>query len=154
FERFTGPCITNSAGKAIFDAVDAGPKLHPDIVPIKVGTNGYIEEAQPAGGGPSPSALYYLRRMQTMNDKKLSALDAMRYSASVGLTTHLDQGALPKAGPINPKQNLPNFDQYRMYDSWFAVRREGQAIIRLQMNLQIEGEGDPALVELKERLRN
>ena len=42
-------------------------------------------------GGPSASALYLLRRMQTFEDKKRSTLDCMAYSASVGLTAHLDQ---------------------------------------------------------------
>src|SRR6186713_2565883 len=31
YERFTGPCVTNTMGKAFFDAADAGPKVHPDI---------------------------------------------------------------------------------------------------------------------------
>ena len=36
YERFTGPCVTNTLGKAFFDAADAAPKVHPDIVPVKV----------------------------------------------------------------------------------------------------------------------
>ena len=37
YERFTGPCVTNSLGKKFFDAVDAAPPVHPDIKPVKVG---------------------------------------------------------------------------------------------------------------------
>ena len=36
YERFTGPCATNSLGKAFFDAADAAPPVHPDIKKINV----------------------------------------------------------------------------------------------------------------------
>src|SRR5579871_5668792 len=39
YERFTGPAATNSLGKAYFDRMDAGPKVHPDVVPVRVATN-------------------------------------------------------------------------------------------------------------------
>lgn len=153
YERFTGPCATNSLGKAFFDAADAGPKVHPDIVPVRVSATGAIAAAGFAGGGPSASALYYLRRVQTFEDKKRSTLDAMNYSAAVGLTAHLDQVLFPTPGPLHPSQILSNLDQYRMYDSWLALHREHRTIIRLQMNF-LQNQNDPALPELKERLRN
>ena len=153
YERFTGPCATNSLGKAFFDAADAGAKAHPDIAKVNVSDNGVIAAAAQAGGGPSPSALYYLRRMQTFEDKRRSTLDAMKYSASVGLTAHLDQVLFPTPGPLHPNQILSNLDQYRMYDSWLALHHEGKTIIRLQMNF-LQNQSDPTLPELKERLRN
>jgi hypothetical protein len=153
YERFTGPCVTNSMGKAFFDAADAAPPVHPDIKPVKVAENGAIAAAGFAGGGPSASALFHLRRMQTFEDKKRSTLDAMNYSASVGLTAHLDQVLFPTPGPLHPNQILSNLDQYRMYDPWLALHREGKTIIRLQMNF-LQNQNDPALPELKERLRN
>src|SRR5688572_15304663 len=83
YERFTGPCVTNSLGKAFFDAADsAATKVHPDIAPVKVSDNGAIAAAGFAGGGPAASALFYLRRLQTLEDKKRSTLDAMNYSVS------------------------------------------------------------------------
>ena len=153
FERFTGPCATNSLGKAFFDAADAGPKVHPDIVPVKVSANGAIAAAGFTGGGPSASALYYLRKMQTFADRKRSTLDAMQYSVSVGLTSHLDQVLFPTPGPLHPTQILSNLDQYRMYDPWLELHREGRTIVRLQMNF-LQNQSDPQLPELKERLRN
>ncbi len=153
YERFTGPAVTNSAGKKIFDALDAGTPIHPDIKKIAVADNGVIAAAGFAGGGPSASALFHLRRQQTFDDKKRSTMDAMTYSASVGLTTHLDQVLFPTPGPLHPNQILSNLDQYRMYDSWLALHREGRTIIRLQMNF-LQNQNDPALPELKERLRN
>jgi predicted amidohydrolase YtcJ len=153
YERFTGPAVTNTLGKEYFDKADAGPKTHPNIVPVRVAENGAIAAAGFTGGGPAASALYYLRRMQTFEDKKRSTMDAMKYSASVGLTAHLDQVLFPTPGPLHPNQILSNLDQYRMYDSWLALHREGRTIIRLQMNF-LQNQNDPELPELKERLRN
>jgi hypothetical protein len=77
----------------------------------------------------------------------------MAYSASLGLTAHLDEVLFPTPGPLNPGQILSNLDQYRMYDSWLALHRQGKASVRLQMNF-LQNQSDPALPELKERLRN
>jgi hypothetical protein len=153
YERFTGPCVTNTLGKKFFDAADAAPPVHPNIAKVNVSETGVIAPAAFGGGGPSASALYHLRRMQTFEDKKRSTLDCMNYSASVGLTAHLDQVLFPTPGPLHPNQILSNLDQYRMYDSWIALHREGKTIIRLQMNF-LQNQNDPMLPELKERLRN
>ena len=153
YERFTGPAITNTAGKKIFDALDAGAPVHPEIKKVAVADNGQIAAAGFAGGGPAATALFHLRRMQTFEDKKRSTIDAMAYSAAVGLTAHLDEVLFPTPGPLHPNQILSNLDQYRMYDSWLALHREGRTIVRLQMNF-LQNQNDPALPELKERLRN
>jgi len=153
YERFTGPSVTNSLGKAFFDAADAAAPVHPNIVKVNVAENGAIAAAGFGNGGPSASALFHLRRLQTFDDKKRSTLDAMKYSASVGLTAHLDEVLFPTPGPLHPTQILSNLDQYRMYDSWLALHREGKATVRLQMNF-LQNQNDPALPELKERLRN
>src|SRR5579859_2692888 len=153
YERFTGPAATNSLGKAFFDAADAAPPLHPDIKKINVSATGAIAPAGFVGGGPSASALFLLRHMQTFDDKKRSTVDAMRYSVSVGLTSHLDQVLFPTPGPLHPNQILSNLDQYRMYDSWLDLHRQGLTIVRLQMNF-LQNQSDPQLPELKERLRN
>jgi hypothetical protein len=153
YERFTGPAVTNSLGKRFFDAADAAAPVHPDIKKINVAENGAIAAAGFGNGGPAASALFLLRRMQTFEDKKRSTMDAMAYSASVGLTAHLDQVLFPTPGPLHPNQILSNLDQYRMYDPWLALHQEGKTIIRLQMNF-LQNQNDPALPELKERLRN
>jgi predicted amidohydrolase YtcJ len=153
YERFTGPAVTNSLGKKLFDAIDAAPPVHPDVKRVGVSDTGSIAAAGFAGGGPSASALFHLRRMQTFEDKKRSTLDAMAYSASLGLTAHLDEVLFPTPGPLHPNQILSNLDQYRMYDSWLALHREGRTSVRLQMNF-LQNQNDPALPELRERLRN
>jgi len=91
--------------------------------------------------------------MQTDADKRRSTLDAMNYSTALGLTAHLDQVLFPTPGPLHPNQILSNLDQYRMYDSWIQLHREGLATVRLQMNF-LHNQADPALPELHERLRN
>lgn len=153
YERFTGPAVTNSLGRAFFDAADAGAPVHPDIKKINVASNGAIAAAGFAGGGPSASALFLMRRMQTFEDKRRSTLEAMRYSASLGLTSHLDQVLFPTPGPLHPNQILSNLDQYRMYDAWLSLHREGRTIVRLQTNF-LQNQNDQQLPELKERLRN
>jgi predicted amidohydrolase YtcJ len=153
YERFAGPAVTNSLGKAFFDAADAAAPVHPDIKKINVAANGAIAAVGFAGGGPSASALFLLRRIQTFEDKKRSTVDAMRYAASVGLTSNLDQVLFPTPGPLHPAQILSNLDQYRMYDAWLDLHREGKTLVRLQTNF-LQNQSDPALPELKERLRN
>ena len=153
FERFTGPCAVNSLAKAFFDDRDAGSPVHPDIARVNVSDDGVIAPAGFAGGGPSASALYYLRLAQSFEDRKRSTLDAMNYSASLGLTAHLDDVLFPTPGPLHPSQILSNLDQYTMYDPWLELHREGRTIIRLQMNF-LHNQSDPELPELKERLRN
>jgi predicted amidohydrolase YtcJ len=152
YERFTGPAVTNTLGKEYFDRMDAGDPVHPNVVPVNVGDDGSIAAAGFGGGGPSATALYYLRRMQTFDDRRRSTIDAMDYSASVGLTAQLDQVLFPTPGPLDPSQILSNLDHYRMYDPWLELHREGQTTIRLQMNF-LHNQGDPALPELRERLR-
>jgi predicted amidohydrolase YtcJ len=153
YERFTGPAVTNSMGKKLFDALDAAAPVHPEIKKVAVADTGAIAAVGFAGGGPSASALFHLRRMQTDADKRRSTLDAMTYSARLGLTAHLDQVLFPTPGPLHPNQILSNLDQYRMYDPWIALHRDGLATVRLQMNF-LHNQADPALPELHERLRN
>ena len=90
---------------------------------------------------------------QTFEDKKRSTLDAMDRSAEVGLTALLDEVLFPTPGPLQPTQALSNLDQYRMYDSWLALHREGKTFVRLQTNF-LHNQNDPNLPELKERLKN
>src|SRR5688572_11521227 len=130
YERFTGPAVTNSLGKKLFDEWDAAAPVHPEIKKVAVADDGTIAPAGFAGGGPAASALYHMRRMQTFEDKLRSTTDAMTYSTAVGLTAHLDQVLFPTPGPLHPNQILSNLDQYRMYDSWQAVHRSGKATVR------------------------
>ena len=160
-----GPARVNSLGRAFFESV-----TNPTVT---VGADGAI-----AGGNPSQAnaALYHLRIRQSFEDKKRSALDAMAYTAQVGVTTNLDQvlvavatGTLqPETLDPQPNHALFNLNHYRMYDAYLALHAEGRAFTRLQMNFlhnqgyigALDRPGQPVpdlgaqLPELRERLKN
>jgi len=155
-----GPARTNTLGKQFFESlVD---------FPVAVGTDGSIVTA--AGVNNANRALYHLRIRQSFEDKKRSALDAMAYSAQVGVTTNLDQTLVALAtGTLNPASLDPqpthalfNLNHYRMYDAWLALHAEGRAFVRLQMNFlhnqgfiaELGAEIEKQLPELRERLKN
>ena len=138
-QAFNGPSSTNSMGKKILEA---------EPNPVTVDESGAI-----AGGLQSTTALFKLRQRQTLQDKMRSTLDAWAYSASVGLTAHLDQVGLASPGPLTPNQALAAFDPFRMYDAWLELYRQGRAYVRLQTNF-LHNQNDKALPELRERLKN
>ena len=117
---FAGPSVTNSLGKKFFE--QAG---------IEVGRDGAI-----AGGfatpNPTTRALYELRSRQTFADQKRGTLDAQRYAASLGLTTHLDQGGFPSSG--NAADGAAHFDIFRAYDALLALHDEKALLVRMRLN--------------------
>jgi predicted amidohydrolase YtcJ len=136
---FAGPSVTNSLGKQFFESHD-----------IPVGADGAI-----AGGFPLPNpatrALFALRRLQTLDDQKRGTLDALAYAASVGITTHLDQGGFPAVG--DESDAAAHFDEYRAYDALLALHREGRLINRIRLNF-LHMETDPQTPHLRARLNN
>ena len=157
-----GPARTNTLGKQFFETATA-----PLAGPCVVGADGSLVTV--AGVNHANRALYHLRIRQTFDDKKRSALDAMAYSASIGLTTNLDQTLVAKAtGTLDPASLEPQptdalftLNHYRMYDAWLALHREDKAFIRLQINflhnqgfIAALGDLDHQLPELRERLKN
>jgi hypothetical protein len=138
-QSFAGPGVTNTLGKRFFEG--AG---------IPIGADGSI------GGGfqtpnPSTRALFELRRLQTFEDMKRGTLDALRYAASLGLTTHLDQGGFPAAG--TDADGAAHFDRYRAYDALLELHRERRLPNRIRLNF-LHMEADPATPELAARLAN
>jgi len=161
-----GPARTNTLGKQFFESATA-----PLAGPCVVGADGTLAGA--INNPPTPSmanrALYHLRIRQTFEDKKRSAIDAMKYSASVGITAVLDQTLVAKAtGTLDPASLAPqptdalfNLDHYRMYDAWLALHADDETLIRLQINflhnqgvITALGDLDHQLPELRERLKN
>ncbi|TDD67618.1 hypothetical protein E1262_18375 [Jiangella aurantiaca] len=150
-QTFAGPSVTNTLGKQFFETV-----MSPLAGPVAVAENGAI-----APGLQTTTALYHLRVRQTFDDKRRSALDAMAFSAQVGVTTVLDQVLPPSPGPLIPTQALSGLDHYRMYDAWLSLHRERRAFIRLQTNFLHNQGNIPALgdlpnqlPELRERLKH
>ena len=150
---FTGPAVTNSLGKAFFENV-TGP------FPVAVGADGSIAASPFEGNGPTTAALLALRQTLTLDDRKVSVRDAMAYSASVGVTTHLDQGAFQATN--TPADGAAHDNNYTMYDSFLAVYEEGsqrdvearqEGIVRLRINYLLF-DTTPAIPVATARLQN
>jgi predicted amidohydrolase YtcJ len=157
-----GPARVNTLGKQFFESVS-----NPTVT---VQPDGAI-----LGGNPNQAnaALYHLRIRQSFEDKKRSAIDAMAFTAQVGVTTNFDQTLVALNSSIQPLDPQPthalfNLDHYRMYDAYLALHAEGKAFTRLQINFlhnqgytpQLDRPGQPVpdleaqLPELRQRLRN
>ena len=111
-----------------------------------------------AANVPSVAALNALRSIQTFEDKKRGTMDALAYSASVGVTTNVDMGAflipgLPDIQDSFVFDGLASADPFRMYDAFLALHRENKMAARLAHLLPEHGH--PSNVPLlSERLRN
>jgi predicted amidohydrolase YtcJ len=122
FQQFTGPAATNSLGATFFTSKG-----------VAVDANGQI-----AGGNPSLAALNALRAIQTFDDKKRGTLDAMAYSARVGVTTNVDMGGFvipgtPHAEASDQFDTLASWDPFTAYDAILAVHDEGKESIRVRI---------------------
>lgn len=134
---FSGPSVTNSLGKAFFEAAE---------IPVTVGADGSI-----AAGTETGKATLALRKTLTFEQRKRGVRDAMAYAASLGVTTHLDQGAFQATG--TPSDGAASEDNYAMHRPFLAVYADGDGIIRLRINF-LHMETDPTQPELTQRLRN
>jgi predicted amidohydrolase YtcJ len=142
FVAFTGPVATNTMGKAFF----AGKG-------IEVSATGVI-----AANAPSLAALNALRSIQTFEDKKRGTMDALAYSASVGVTTDVDMGAfvipgLPDIQDSFVFDGLASADPFRMYDAMLDLHREKKLPARVRIFF-LSMDTQPAIPLLSERLRN
>ncbi|MBO0830955.1 MAG: amidohydrolase family protein, partial [Actinobacteria bacterium] len=151
---FTGPSATNTLGKAFFENVP------PPVGPITVGADGSIAASPFLGTGPTGQATLALRQTLTFDDRKRSVRDAMAYAASVGVTTHLDQGAFQAAN--TPADGSAHEDNYTMYLPFLSVYEEGEqrdvenaveAAIRLRTNYLLF-DSDPSIPVATARIQN
>ena len=135
---FSGPSVTNTLGKAFFEAA---------ALPVTVAANGSI-----ASGTQTGRATLALRQtLLNPATRRQSVLDTMAYAAGLGITTHLDQGAFQATN--TPSDGAAHEDNYTMHLPFLGVYAEGKGIIRLRINfLHMETTaGTPQLVE---RLKN
>lgn len=142
FVAFTGPAATNSLGKTFF--AEKG---------IAVSETGEI-----AANAPSLAALNALRSIQTFEDKKRGTMDAMEYSASMGVTMNVDMGAFVTPGLPDVQDSfvfdgLASADPFHMYDAFLALHREKKMAARLRIFF-LSMDTKPAIPLLSERLRN
>ncbi|PZF82029.1 amidohydrolase [Jiangella anatolica] len=135
-ESFSGPSATNSAGRAFFSGLG-----------IPVGEDGSI-----AAGNPTGRATLALRQtLLTFDERKRGAVDAVAYGLSLGVTTHLDQGAFQATG--TPSDGAAHEDNFRMHLPFLDLLDEGRLDARLRINF-LHMESDQATPELAARLRN
>ena len=133
---FTGPGSTNSAGRSILQAQG-----------VTVADNGAI-----AGGTQCSRALLYLRQtLLTPEERRRSVLDAMQYAVTIGVTTHLDQGAFQATNTT--ADGAAHEDNYTMHIPFLEVYDQGKALIRTRINF-LHMESDPNTPELAQRLKN
>ena len=142
FLSFTGPAATNTPGREFF--VSHG---------VEVSDEGAI-----GANAPSMAALNALRAEQTFADRVRGTVHAMAYSASVGVTTSADMGAFNLPGAPDIQQSfaadtLASADQFRMYDAFLALHREGRMTTRLRIYF-LTMDTQPDNPVLAGRLRN
>ncbi len=151
---FTGPSVTNSLGKAFFQNVP------PPVGPVPVGADGSIAASPFLAPGPTGQATLALRQALTFDTRKQSVRDAMAYAASVGVTTHLDQGAFQASN--TPADGAAHEDNYTMHLPFLAVYAEGEqrdvedtveAAIRLRINYLLF-DSDPTIPVATARIQN
>jgi predicted amidohydrolase YtcJ len=142
FQAFTGPAATNTRGRAFF----AGRG-------IQVSDTGVI-----AANAPSMAALNALRASQTLEDRKRGTLDALAYSASVGVTTNVDMGAFIPPDSATAKTSfaadtLATADPFRMYDAVSALHRERRLTVRVRLFF-LTMDTQPDFPNLRQRVLN
>jgi hypothetical protein len=142
YQAFAGPAATNTRGRAFF----AGKG-------IAVSETGAID-----ANAPSLAALNALRAVQTFEDKKRGTMDAMANSARVGVTTNADMGAFNLPGTPDLQgsfeaDTLASANQFRMYDAFLALHKEGKMTTRLRIYF-LTMDTRPETPVLAERLRN
>jgi len=151
---FSGPSATNTLGKAFFENVP------PPYGPVAVGADGSIAAAPFLGDGPTGEATLALRETLTFDARKRSVRDAMAYAASVGVTTHLDQGAFQATN--TPADGSAHENNYTMHLPFLAVYAEGEqrdvdaadeASIRLRINYLLF-DSDPSIPVATARIEN
>ena len=106
----------------------------------------------PQGAQATGRATLVLRQtLLTPDERKRGAIDAMNYGLSLGVTTHLDQGAFQATN--QPADGAAHEDNNSMHLPFLALNAEGKLPARLRINF-LHQDATPELTTLSERLRN
>jgi predicted amidohydrolase YtcJ len=119
---FSGPAAANSKARDYLTAHG-----------VQVGADGSI-----AANAPSLAARKALLALQTDAERDRGVLDAMAYSARVGLTTNVDMGEFIEPGTRDMKdsfmaETLASGDPFKMYDPFLRLHRQGRLTTRLRV---------------------
>jgi len=144
FHSFTGPAAVNTKARAFFASKN-----------VTVSDTGAI-----AANAPSLAALNAMRAAQTFADQTRGTMDALAYSASVGVTTNVDMGAfippgLPDTQESFAADTLATANPFTMYNAITAVHRNGTAKMPARVRLFfLSMDTRPDIPMLKQRLMN
>jgi predicted amidohydrolase YtcJ len=142
FQQFFGPAAVNTVARQFLTGKN-----------IAVGDSGLV-----AAGPPSLAALNALRAIQTFADKKQGALDAMAYSASMGVTTNVDMGAFvipntPNTEASVQMDTLASDDPFTMHEPLLALHRDGKISTRLRI-FYLSMDKEPQIALIAQRVLN
>src|SRR5260221_1069879 len=132
---FTGPATTNSAGKSLFESQG-----------ITVAENGSM-----TGNNPSRALLYLRQTLLTPESRRRAVIDAMNYAVTVGVTTHLDQGAFQATNTA--ADGAAHEDNFTLHIPFLQVYAQDKAIISLRITF-LHMDTDQPTPELVQQLRN
>ena len=144
YHSFTGPVAVNTKAKTFFGSRN-----------ITVSDTGAI-----AINAPSIAALNALRSIQTFDDQIRGTMDALAYSASVGVTTNVDMGAflnpgLPDIQDSFTADTLASFNPFTMYNAIAAIHRDGKVQMPARVRVFfLSMDTRPDIPMLKQRLLN
>jgi predicted amidohydrolase YtcJ len=138
-ESFNGPTSTNSLGRKFFES---------QTPPIPVGEDGSIA---PGAQGTGRATLALRQTLLTFEQRKRGAIDAMAYGLSLGITTHLDQGAFQATH--TPNDGAAHEDNHAMHLPFLALRDEGNLPARIRINF-LHQDATTDLPTLNERLKH
>ncbi len=142
YQQFFGPAAVNTPARHFFADKN-----------IAVSDAGLI-----AAGPASLGALDAMRAIQTVADRKQGAVDAMAYSASMGVTTNVDMGAFVIPGTPGTQESvqmntLASDDPFSMHDALLALHREGKISTRLRI-FYLSMDKEPQVSLIAQRVLN
>jgi hypothetical protein len=133
---FLGPATTNSLGRSILQGQG-----------VTVADNGAISSGTQTG-----RALLYLRQtLLNPESRRRGVIDCMTYAVSLGVTTHIDQGAFQATN--TETDGAAHEDNFTMHIPFLEIYEQGKGIVRLRINF-LHRETEAGTPELVQRLKN
>lgn len=130
-----GPAVTNSIGKRFFE-----------VAGIPVGEDGVLATRPGSFDTPGLQAYSRLQDDHTLEDKKRSLRELMRYSNTVGLSTVLEGGGgFPGPGA---------FDEYSEYEAIMSLWRADELTVRIRAHIQAWATEETGTVAIQQRVDN
>jgi predicted amidohydrolase YtcJ len=142
FQQFTGPAATNTKGMAFLASKG-----------VTIGVAGFID-----GSGSAILALDVLRTIQTDDDRIQGSLDAMAYSAKLGVTTNVDMGGfiipgLPDIEDSFTFDTSASWNPFTAYNAYLTLNEQHRLSVRLRIFF-LSMDTDDTIPILTQRINN